>query len=276
MPNTNTIIQFKRSALTKTELQDEPLQFGEPLFFEQEENNKKNRYLAIGNGNNVEDGTYPGATFFEGITDPTYLGKTVYSDDNNVAVTNDGTVVNASAIKATKSTFDTTGAAKYYLLTAVDGEGKVFYHADDNSRGIYVTANGVLTGGAWNDYAERRTCVSDAVPGNIVCEDGNGNLVLSTERLQPVPYVVSDTYGMLLGTVDGVPVAVAGRALVFVDCNVNIGDVLCAGENGKATVMTRQEVTCYPDRILGIVSEIPKYDEWNGVTVGDRVWITLK
>ena len=270
MPNT-TIIQFKRSALNKTDLQDEPLQFGEPLFFEQE--NNKNKYLAIGNGNKVADGTDPGATFFEGITNTAYLGKTVYSNENNIAVTSDGTTVGVSKIMATPATIATNNDKKYYLLSMNDNT--VYYH-NSNNRGIYVTGNGVLTGGAWNDYAEKRTCVDDIIPGSVVCEDGNGKLVLSSQRLQPVPYVVSDTYGMLLGNSEGKPVAVAGRVLVFVDCEVQVGDVVCAGENGKATKMTRQEIINYPDRMLGVVSEIPTYDTWNDVEVNNRLWITLK
>ena len=40
--------------------------------------------------------------------------------------------------------------------------------------------------------------------------------------------------------------------------------------------MTRGEVAHYPDRILGIVSEIPTYDTWNDVEINNRVWITIK
>ena len=68
----------------------------------------------------------------------------------------------------------------------------------------------------------------------------------------------------------------SGRVLVYVDCEVTTGDVVCAGEKGFATKMTRQEIINYPDRILGIVSEIPTYDTWNDKEVDGRVWITIK
>ena len=40
--------------------------------------------------------------------------------------------------------------------------------------------------------------------------------------------------------------------------------------------MTRFEIANYPDRILGIVSELPTYDTWRDIPVNDRVWITIK
>ena len=40
--------------------------------------------------------------------------------------------------------------------------------------------------------------------------------------------------------------------------------------------MTREEIKEYPDRIVGIVSEIPDYEEWNGVKVNNRIWIKVK
>lgn len=134
-----------------------------------------------------------------------------------------------------------------------------------------------MHGAAWNDYAERRQCVSGTF-GQVVCEVGNGTLALSTEKLQALPYVISDTAGMVIGFEgeDYYPVALSGRALVEVDCEVSIGDVLCAAPNGKATVMTRFEIANYPDRILGIVSELPTYDTWRDIPVNGRVWITIK
>ena len=72
------------------------------------------------------------------------------------------------------------------------------------------------------------------------------------------------------------PLAISGRVLVKVNCSVKVGDVLCADKNGFATVMTRAEVANYPDRILGIVSEIPTYETWNDVEINNRVWITIK
>jgi hypothetical protein len=42
--------------------------------------------------------------------------------------------------------------------------------------------------------------------------------------------------------------------------------------------MTRDEIKEYPDRIIGIVSEIPTYETWgtNNIKVNGRIWIRVK
>jgi len=39
--------------------------------------------------------------------------------------------------------------------------------------------------------------------------------------------------------------------------------------------MTREEIVNYPDRIVGIVSEIPNYNIWgeDDIQVNGRIWI---
>jgi len=135
-------------------------------------------------------------------------------------------------------------------------------------------ALGVLKGAAWNDFAENRKC--NAKAGTVVCETGKGDLIQSSERLQAGAYIVSDTYGMLIGQEgDGFsPVAVAGRVLSYYGGDVSeykAGDAVCAGQFGRVWKMTREEIKEYPDRILGFVSEIPEYDTWNNVKVNNRI-----
>jgi hypothetical protein len=42
--------------------------------------------------------------------------------------------------------------------------------------------------------------------------------------------------------------------------------------------MTRDEIIQWPDRIVGIVSEIPKYQIWgsNNIKVNGRIWIKVR
>jgi hypothetical protein len=42
--------------------------------------------------------------------------------------------------------------------------------------------------------------------------------------------------------------------------------------------MTRREIETYPDAIIGIVSEIPDYEEWgqDNVKVNGRIWIKVR
>jgi hypothetical protein len=58
----------------------------------------------------------------------------------------------------------------------------------------------------------------------------------------------------------------------------NAGDTVCAGPEGKVMKMTRAEIKEYPDRIIGIVSEIPEYKTWGSgnVEVNNRIWIKVK
>ncbi len=283
MPNSNTKIQFKRSDVLRTTLnqRQEPLAYGEPLFLELD--GTKHKYLAIGNdGDNTST---VNATYFEGITNPDLVGRTVYANGNDTIVLQDGsTLVNAQRLNPSQINIPApTDTNKYYLVSYANvnnSQPNIFIHKDNstNPRGIYVTGNGVLVGGAWNDYAEKRKCKSGTA-GYVVCESGDGTLELSSYKLQPLPYVISDTHGMCIGPEDDhyQAVAVSGRVLVYTkEQNLKVGDVMCAGKDGYAERMTRQEIINYPDRILGIVSEIPTYAVWNDVEVNNRVWITVK
>lgn len=277
MPNSNTKITLKRTTKNAAQVSSEPLFYGEPAFIEE------GRYLVIGNDVPAGDnsvGTIDSGTFFEGVKDATLRGKTVFANTNNICVTQDGNEVSTSKISPINiDTLSPGETTKYYLVSCADtptGYKQTYIHSYDTS-GIYITNNGVFHGGAWNDYAERRKC-DITQPGYVVCEAGDGTLTKSKFKLQSLPYVISDTYGMSIGSDDTsyVPVAVAGRVLVYVSSEVAVGDVLCAGENGYATKMTRQEIINYPDRILGVVSEIPKYEYWNNIKINGRIWITIK
>jgi hypothetical protein len=75
--------------------------------------------------------------------------------------------------------------------------------------------------------------------------------------------------------------AVAGRVLAYCDgsrYDYHAGDTVCAGPGGLVYKMTREEVKEYPDRVVGIVSEIPEYETWGNkaVTVNGRIWIKVK
>lgn len=88
------------------------------------------------------------------------------------------------------------------------------------------------------------------------------------------------------------PLGVSGRVLVYPyqdRNNYHVGDCLCAAPGGTADIMTREEVIKYPDRIIGIVDEIPDYEVWNAslsltseaksetnIQVNGRIWIYVR
>jgi hypothetical protein len=155
--------------------------------------------------------------------------------------------------------------------------GTSLYYNDN----IYIQDN-VLMGAAWNDYAEYRICKDDFKPGQVICENGDDTLSISSERLQPGAEIISDTFGFAIGeTVDATcPVAVSGRVLAYTyepREEFKAGDCVCAGPNGTVSKMTREEIREYPDRIIGTVSAIPSYKTWNEtVKVNNRIWIKVK
>lgn len=154
-----------------------------------------------------------------------------------------------------------------------------------------IKATGRITGttvygAVWNDYAEfRKTC--DAKPGQCVLEIEKGNLKISNKRCAPAARVVSDTFGFAIGETEEckTPIAVSGRVLVYTDdSSLKIGDAVCSGKNGTVSKMRWYERILHPERIVGVVSEFPDYDEWlagerdgnHCIKVNGRIWIYVR
>lgn len=142
---------------------------------------------------------------------------------------------------------------------------------------------GQVYGAVWNDYAEYRQTKKHIQPGYCVIETGKGDLIKSSERLQPGANIVSDTFGFAIGETEQTktPLAVSGRVLAYPyedRDSYQAGDPVCSGPNGTISKMTREEVREYPDRIIGTVSEIPNYEVWGtgNVKVNNRIWIKVK
>lgn len=146
---------------------------------------------------------------------------------------------------------------------------------------VYIS-NNVLYGAAWNDYAEYRKAES-IEPGRVVIESTDGEMKLSTERLQPGAEIISDTFGFAIGKTDEykTPIAATGRVLAYPNedrYSYPLGCAVCSGPNGTISQMTREEIREYPERIIGTVSEIPEYETWGegNVSVDGRIWIRVK
>lgn len=146
-----------------------------------------------------------------------------------------------------------------------------------------VIRAGQVYGAVWNDYAEYRQIKKHIQPGYCVIETGKGDLIKSSERLQPGANIVSDTFGFAIGETEQTktPLAVSGRVLAYPYEDRDLyqaGDPVCSGPNGTISKMTREEVREYPERIIGTVSEIPDYEVWGtgNVKVNNRIWIKVK
>lgn len=156
-----------------------------------------------------------------------------------------------------------------------------------SSANVNVTVNGTVTansvyGAVWNDYAEcRETDTNEA--GFVFMEVGDDTLTKTTKRLSSFAGVSSDTWGFIQGETEKAktPIAVAGRVLVhtFKDrTEYHPGDCVCAAPGGTVDIMTREEIVNFPDRIVGVVSCVPKYSIWgsNNTPVNNRIWIKIK
>ena len=130
-----------------------------------------------------------------------------------------------------------------------------------------------IWGAVWNDYAEYRETKEEIEPGRCVVETGKGDLVLSSERLQAGAEIVSDTFGFAIGQTkkSNTPIATTGRVLAYLledreTARQNIGGPVGSGPNGTVSIMTDEEASKYPWKIIGTISEIPDYEQWQ---VGD-------
>ena len=276
----STLIRFKRS--TDNEIKnatENTLDFGEPLFI----NVTGDNYLVLGKNESSpgkQNSSVVDSVFFRGMTKDQAQNAVTYNSER-VLVDLSNNKVEAGMIDSTNvvSLEDTTPLPenRYYIVCR-DSAGNL-YHFNVGDNGIYIDNRGVMHGAAWNDYAEGRTFSDDVVindlAGRVVCEVGDGTLKLSRERLQPCAYVVSDTFGTTIGE-GNINIAVAGKVLVYTDDQVELGDCVAAGFDGKAVKMTRQEIINYPDRILGVVVEVPTYTEYNGKDITGRVWVRVK
>lgn len=218
-------------------------------------------------------------------SDGTFAVCTAYSEISVKSATTATTATTATnATNATNSANVTTNSTTSKLYVAgfsasstTAANRKVYHNAT-----VYTSGN-VLYNAAWNDYAENRESTSIIGAGSCVVETHNGLLEKSAKRLQPAAYIVSDTFGMLIGAesnkYNSVPVAVSGRVLAITDkpaSEFHVGDPVCSGKLGTISKMSRVECILFPDRIIGVVSEIPAYDTWQDIKVNNRIWVKIR
>lgn len=208
------------------------------------------------------------------VYDGTYWNMIGAAKDNNTD----------TRVKCTALATITSGTEILYPVlmcnTASPNSG-ASYEAQYNTD-VTISNYGVLMGAAWNDYAEYRE--SDCQEsGRVICENGDDTLSLATERLQPGAEIISDTFGFAIGKTNKAqtPIAISGRVLAYTYEDRNSykpGDAVCAAPGGTVSKMTREEIREYPERIIGTVSAIPKYETWGtgNVPVNERIWIKIK
>ena len=167
-----------------------------------------------------------------------------------------------------RSSLYLNGSTAYY--EEVNGEYRARFYSEK------------VKGAVFNDYAEYRTTIN-LEAGRVVIDQDDGSLKCSDNRLLPGAQIISDTFGFSIGEMEEAktPLAIAGRVLAYTyqdRHNYHAGMAVCSAPNGTVDIMTREEIRDYPDCIVGIVSEIPEYEEWgtDKVKVNGRIWIKVK
>lgn len=231
---------------------------------------------------NSVNGSFTNLTINGNTIDSTNINSVVNGDTTNTSTvfwrgdgawSNEltGTLALTTAVAGRKHTNDTQPNTSNYLFRA-NGNG----YFDGN-----LKANKVF-GAVFNDYAEYRTTIN-LEPGRVVIDNDDGSLKCANDRLLPGAQVISDTFGSSMGKTENTetPLAVAGRVLVYTYQpreNYHAGMAVCSAPDGTIDIMTREEIREYPDCIIGIVSEIPQYEEWGTgkVKINGRIWIKVK
>lgn len=213
----------------------------------------------------------------------------ITSDTNgNLVITKSDNSTITIAVGTSGSYLSTTGGT-------VTGQLKVTNTTASSSTttGAVIVSGGVgvagsvraasVYGAVWNDYAEYREAKEAFAAGYCMSGGDDGKLYKTTQRLQHCEGIVSDTFGFAIGETEtcGCPLAVSGRVLAYPlesRKSFHCGDVVCAAEDGKVSKMSREEIKEYPDRIVGVVSEIPSYEKWGtgNVEVNGRIWIKVR
>ena len=187
--------------------------------------------------------------------------------------------------------FANTDRSQYAQIIYTDynnqgGSDSITFVSNQSDLRIYAPK---VYGAVWNDYAEYRQSI-ETEPGRCIRETGNGDLILTTERLQKGCEIISDTFGFSIGESPTckTPTAASGRVLAYLYEDIetakqHIGDPVCSGPNGTVSIMTEAEERQYPSRIIGTISEIPNYDIWYAgtdgkleISINGRIWIRIR
>ena len=133
----------------------------------------------------------------------------------------------------------------------------------------------------FNDIADFQELDDELVYGKCYYDTVNGAAICNTRCQESVIGIASDTFGYALGTGNGgVPIAISGWVLAFVDKEYRIGIPLTNNKYGTLTEMTLAEKQMYPERIVAIYKKKEPLKSWGPenkkIEVNNRHWVKIK
>jgi len=133
----------------------------------------------------------------------------------------------------------------------------------------------------WNDVADFRKLNDELIYGKCYYDTINGAKICDTRCQKSVIGISSNTFGQALGAGSkGVPIAVTGWVLAFVDKEYEIGTPLTNNENGDLTEITLTDKQNYPERLVAIYrnKEVNIFwgPEGKEIEVNNRHWVKVK
>ncbi len=146
-----------------------------------------------------------------------------------------------------------------------------------------------LWNAVWNDIADFQPLFEGEhiVHGKCYYDTENGARLCNVYCQKAVIGIASDTFGYGLGIgipSNTLPVAIAGFVLAYLDdiegYEYQSGDILTNSHSANLTLMTRDEATHYPERIVATYKRKPKREmfgpEGKEVKVDGRHWVKVK
>lgn len=129
-----------------------------------------------------------------------------------------------------------------------------------------------------NDFADIIPFNGDIAlqPGKAYARDKEGNIKLG-EKGEACLGICSDTFGFSTGEKkgEGLPIAVAGFALAYVDKEYPYGTPLMCGEMGVLTKMSLLKRILHPECLIGFYDKKELSKTWKKIEVHNRSWIRV-
>lgn len=187
---------------------------------------------------------------------------------------------------SSSATLATAGSTSLSISTSAISilNGSTSKMTMSSSDGSITSSGGTISGfskvynAVWNDYADllKWGYEEDATPGKCYVIRKDGTYALSSKRCEKGTLgIASDTYSMIVGKDEnshGIPLAVSGFVLAYVDKTYDPGTPLVSTKDGYLT-KARWYDMFHKERIVGTFLRREKDKIYKDLLVNNRSWI---